>query len=318
MRGAHARADSRERMRTWRLRGPLDLIATLGPLRHGTGDPTIELSPRELWRATRTAEGPATLHLTLDGASMIGRAWGAGADRALEGALALVGEHDQPAALDQGHPVVRELARRRPGLRFGRTDRVLEALVPAIVEQKVTGIEARRSYRALIRGYGEPAPGPLVRRAGGSLRPLMVPPAPEVLARLPTWAYHPLGVEGRRGETIRRAASLACRLEESSAMPRTAARARMESVPGVGRWTAAEAARTAFGDADAVSVGDFHTPHLVSWLLAGEPRGTDARMLELLEPYRGQRARVVRLLELSGHRPPAYGPRMAPRWIGGI
>jgi hypothetical protein len=67
-----------------------------------------------------------------------------------------------------------------------------------------------------------------------------------------------------------------------------------------------------------VSVGDFHIPNLVSWALAGEPRGSDARMLELLEPYRGRRALVVRLLELSGMRAPRYGPRLAPRMIAGI
>ena len=80
----------------------------------------------------------------------------------------------------------------------------------------------------------------------------------------------------------------------------------------------AETARSAFGDPDAVSVGDFHLPNLVSWALAGEPRGDDARMLELLEPFRGQRARVVRLLELWGIRPPRYGPRMSIRSIASI
>jgi len=76
-----------------------------------------------------------------------------------------------------------------------------------------------------------------------------------------------------------------------------------------------EVAVRALGDLDAVSVGDFHHKNLVSWALAGEPRGTDARMLELLAPYAGRRALVIRLLELSGLRPPRYGPRMAPRRI---
>ncbi len=83
----------------------------------------------------------------------------------------------------------------------------------------------------------------------------------------------------------------------------------------MGPWTAAETARAAFGDPDAVSIGDFHTPDLVGWALAGEPRGDDARMLELLEPYRGQRARLVRILELSGIVPPRYGPRARGRSI---
>jgi 3-methyladenine DNA glycosylase/8-oxoguanine DNA glycosylase len=127
-----------------------------------------------------------------------------------------------------------------------------------------------------------------------------------------------LGVERRRAEAIRGAATRADLLEALVGLQLQAAYARLTSLPGVGPWTAAEVGRAAFGDADAVSVGDYHLPNLVAWVLAGEPRGDDARMLELLEPYRGQRGRVVRMLELSGLRAPRYGPRMAPRSIATI
>ena len=93
---------------------------------------------------------------------------------------------------------------------------------------------------------------------------------------------------------------------------------RLRTVHGVGPWTAAETVSVALGDADAVSVGDFHIPNLVAWALAGEPRGTDERMLELLEPYRGQRGRVIRLLEASGISAPRFGPRLAGRRIEAI
>ena len=69
----------------------------------------------------------------------------------------------------------------------------------------------------------------------------------------------------------------------------------------------------ALGDPDAVSVGDFHLPNVVAFALAGEPRADDARMLELLEPWRGHRARVIRLLEASGIQAPKYGPRLSPQ-----
>jgi 3-methyladenine DNA glycosylase/8-oxoguanine DNA glycosylase len=92
----------------------------------------------------------------------------------------------------------------------------------------------------------------------------------------------------------------------------------LRAFPGIGPWTAAEVGMRAFGDPDAVSVGDFHIPNMVAWALAGEPRGTDERMLELLEPYRGQRGRVIRLLELAMFEAPRYGPRLAPRRIDGI
>jgi 3-methyladenine DNA glycosylase/8-oxoguanine DNA glycosylase len=129
---------------------------------------------------------------------------------------------------------------------------------------------------------------------------------------------HPLGLEQRRAVTLIRAAERADWLEGAVCLPPGEAMSRLRTIPGVGRWTAAETVRAALGDPDAVSLGDYHTPSLVSWALAGEPRADDARMLELLEPYRGQRARLVRLLELSGLRPPRYGPRYAGRSIAAM
>jgi 3-methyladenine DNA glycosylase/8-oxoguanine DNA glycosylase len=117
---------------------------------------------------------------------------------------------------------------------------------------------------------------------------------------------------------IRAVASRASVFERLVNLPLGEAYARLLAVPGIGPWTAAEVGVRALGDIDAVSIGDFHLPHLVAWALAGEPRATDARMLELLEPYRGRRALVVRLLELSGVRAPRYGPRLAPRRIEAI
>jgi 3-methyladenine DNA glycosylase/8-oxoguanine DNA glycosylase len=120
-------------------------------------------------------------------------------------------------------------------------------------------------------------------------------------------------VEQRRVQALQRVALIADRLERCAGAAE--ATRRMVAVPGIGPWTAAEVVRVTFGDPDAVSVGDFHLKHVVSWALAGEPRGTDERMLELLEPYRGQRGRAVRLIELSGITPPRYGPRLAPKRI---
>jgi 3-methyladenine DNA glycosylase/8-oxoguanine DNA glycosylase len=194
-------------------------------------------------------------------------------------------------------------------VRFGRTDRVFEALVPAVCEQKVTGAEATRAYRVLVMRHSERAPGP---------GDLWLPLDPERLARLPYFALHPAGIEQRRADAIRRVAARAAWLEGAARLAPPDALARLQAVRGIGPWSAAETARAAFGDPDAVSVGDFHLPHLVTWALAGEPRGTDARMLELLEPWRGQRARVVRLLELSGIQAPRYGPRLRPRAIAAL
>jgi 3-methyladenine DNA glycosylase/8-oxoguanine DNA glycosylase len=213
--------------------------------------------------------------------------------------------------LDAADPRIATLAKRRPGVRVLHTGAVLESLIPAILEQKVTGTEAHRTFHALVRRYGEPAPGP----AELGLR---VFPAPATLASLPYWAFHPLGLERRRADLIRAISRDAATFERLVDSPLEAAYARLRSIPGIGPWTAAEVGVRALGDIDAVSVGDFHLPHLVAYALAGEPRATDARMLELLEPYRGRRALVVRLLELSGVQAPRYGPRLSPRRIEGI
>jgi 3-methyladenine DNA glycosylase/8-oxoguanine DNA glycosylase len=291
------------------LRAPLDLVATLGPLAHGRGDATIRLARSEAWLAFRTPDGPATLRLVLERPGLVrAAAWGDGAAAALDGAPALIGEMDRPEEFVALHPILRRLQRANPGLRMPRSGRVFHALVPAIIEQKVTGTEAFRAYSALLRAHGEPAPGPAIG--------LRVPPSPERLAGLPYHAFHPLGVERRRSEVIRRAASRAAYLE--AAADSAEATRRLTSLPGVGAWTAAEVVRLAFGDPDAVSVGDYHVPNIVAWALAGESRADDARMLQLLEPYRGQRGRVQRLLEAGRITAPRYGPRMAPRRIATI
>jgi 3-methyladenine DNA glycosylase/8-oxoguanine DNA glycosylase len=298
------------RSRVLRPNGPVDLAGTLFPLRRGIGDPCMRIGPAEAWRAWRTPDGPATLRLRTGAGEIVAHAWGPGTEAALEAAPGLAGLEDHPELLVPVHQAVRELQRRLPGLRLTRTSTVLDVLVPAVMEQKIVGKEARRIHRAVVLALGEPAPGP----AG-----LHLPPERSTLAATPYYAFHPFGLERRRAEVIRSAASRADRLEALSSardpVAWAAARRALRSLPGVGAWTAAEVARLALGDPDAVSVGDYHLPHLVSWLLAGEPRGTDERMLELLEPYRGQRGRVQRLLEASGIVAPRFGPRQPVRSI---
>ncbi len=298
------------------LRVPLDLRLTLGIHRRGRGDPALRFEASgSAWRATRTPAGAATLFVEARDGTLGARAWGPGSDWAIAHLEPLLGLDDVPEALEPRHPAVAAAVRRLTGMRLGRTGAVLEALIPAILEQKVTGEEARHTYRALVWTYGEPAPGP---------PGLRLPPAPAMLAALPYHAFHPLGLERRRADLIRAVAREAARLERLAgaaggpgAVP-SAAYAALRAFPGIGPWTAAEVGIRAFGDPDAVSVGDYHLPSVVCWALAGEPRGTDERMLELLEPYRGQRGRVLRLLELAGMGPARRGPRLPTRRIDRI
>ena len=294
--------------RTLIVNGPLDLRRTLAPLSHGPGDSTIRLGVGRAWWATRTEDGPAAVAIVHGDGQLNAEAQGPGAERVLDAIPALLSLEDGEVPIPAGHPLIRELARRFPGVRIPRTGAVIESLVPAILEQKVTGAEAHHAYRGLLLSHGESAPGPPEWR-------LRLPPPPEAFARLPYYAYHPFGVERRRAELIRRVTAHASWFEAITALPFADAYARLMAVPGIGPWTAAEIGARALGDQDAVSVGDFHLPNVVAYALAREPRADDARMLELLDPYRGQRARVIRLLELSGIRAPRYGPRLSIRGI---
>jgi 3-methyladenine DNA glycosylase/8-oxoguanine DNA glycosylase len=287
---------------------PVDLRLTLFPVRRGRLDPTMRFDPSAVWRATRTPAGPATTHLRAAAAAgtVAMRGWGPGAQWALDAFPALIGAGDDEAGFEPGAGVVGELHHRLPGLRIGRTGAVMEALVPSILEQKVVGLEARRSYARIVHTLGEPAPGP-----GG----LFLPPTPKCLAVTPPSVFHRANVERKRADTIRRACSYAARLEETVSMSPDDARRRLTALPGIGPWTAAEVAMVALGDPDAVSVGDYHLPNQVAWALAREPRGDDARMLELLEPWRGHRGRVLRLLGAGAGAAPRYGPRMPLRSI---
>jgi 3-methyladenine DNA glycosylase/8-oxoguanine DNA glycosylase len=291
--------------RTFAVDPRLDLTRTLGPI-YRAGGLMVSFAGGQMSRATRTPDGPATTRLRMVGADVEVEAWGPGAEWALEHAPVLVGANDDLRDFEPDHPLIRELHRRYPGLRTPRTEAVFETVLPIVLEQKVPGVQARYAYRRLVEDLGEPAPGPLNLR---------LPPAPETLARLPYWALHKYGVERRRADVIRRSAAGAVRLEETVRMDAEAANRRLRAFPGLGPWTAAGVAAVALGDPDAVPVGDFHIPHMVSWALAREPRGDDQRMLELLEPYRGHRGRVVRLLMLAGITAPRYGPRMPLRWI---
>lgn len=281
---------------------PLDLRPTLSPLQVGRSDPTMRLTPDEMLRASLTPDGPVTTHVRVDGREALVTAWGPGAPWMLEAAADLVGANDRlDGFAPSRHPAVARCARRLPGLRMIRTGLVHDVLVQTILGQKVTGLEAKRSWAWLVRRFGEPAPGP------GGLR---LPPEAGRLAAAAYWEFHRAGVERTRAVTIIEACRRIARLQEAADMPAPAGRERLTALPGIGDWTAAIVQRVAFGDADAVETGDFHLPNLVAWNLAGEDRADDARMLDLLAPFAPHRGRALRLLEVAGQPAPRYGPRM--------
>lgn len=307
-------ADADGRTRTVPLDRPLDLRFVLGPHVRGAGDPTMRVAAGAAIRASVTPDGPAAIEIRIIGDAARAMAWGPGAERLLDGLPALLGLDDDDAGFDPSpHPLVAALARRRGRVPLGRTGAVWEALLPAMLEQRITGTEAWRNFRRLVRAHGVPAPGPMA---------LWLPPAPATVAGLASYQLTALGIEPRRGALLRRIAREAPRYEVIGAPSRlpggggagaVALATALRRQPGIGPWTAAEVTLRALGDPDAVSVGDAHLSNVVAFALAGRPRGTDDEMLQLLAPWAGHRARVIRLLETSGVTPPRYGPRVAPR-----
>jgi endonuclease III len=274
----------------------------LSTYRFGTGDPTTRLGAGEFWRASFTPAGPATVRISWNGDNGVdAEAWGAGGDWMLQQVPAMTGVLDPGFEFGDAHPAVLRAQRNHPNVRFGASRTLFHELVPTIIGQRITAGEAIRQWHRLCRRLGEPAPGP----APG----LLLPPSPIALTGRPAWWFHPLGIEAKRAEALRAVARHASKLWGWAELPSAQAEAKLALLPGVGAWTIGSVMGSAMGDPDAVAVGDFHLKNLVSYALAGEARGTDERMLQLLAPYAGQRGRVVRLLQLDGHRPPSFGPR---------
>ncbi|WP_077086830.1 DNA-3-methyladenine glycosylase family protein [Mycobacterium rhizamassiliense] len=291
-------------VRTVTFTGAVSFGHTLAPLRRGPRDPCFQMpGDGSIWRTSLLSTGTVTARLSRTAPNAVHcQAWGDGAEEFLELLPASLGVDDDSSDFVPQHPTVAAAHRRVPHFRLGRTGRVLEALIPAIIEQRVPGADAFKAWRVLVSKYGTPAPGP----APAGMRVL---PSAQAWRAIPSWEFHLANVDPRRAQTVVACAQRAASLERLVSRPAEQARKALMSLPGVGVWTAAETAQRAFGDADAVSVGDYHIPKMIGWTLAGR-QGDDELMLELLEPMRPHRHRVVRLLEVSGL---AYEPRRGAR-----
>jgi len=292
--------------RTIRPIAPVDPRRVVPSLGSGRSDPSFAVD-EAAWICCRIGSEPATLRFEQDGPQIVVEAWGPGAAAGLEAAPGIVGAADDPSELVTDDPVVDRLHRLVPWVRITRSELVFDAALRAVFGQKVTGKEAKRSYRRMVENLGDAAPGPR--------SDLVLPPEPRAVAALGYEDFHPWGVERKRAETVLEVARRARRMQGVVTMPLPDAYRRLQAIRGIGPWTAALIGMQALGDADAVPVGDFHIPNTVAWVMAGEPRGDDDRMLELLEPFRPQRGRVVRLIKSAGARAPKYGPRVELRNI---
>jgi len=283
-----------------------DLGRTMGQTRRSRGDLNQHSVPGLHWRATRTPLGPASFRVgRLDDRLRLD-IWGPGAAWIEANAAALTGLLDKPETFKPDHPLLGPLARKFVGVHFPRTLRMLEELVPTIFGQLVTSREAARSFRGLLQEHGDLAPGP---------SRLRILPNAETLARLPDYAYAPLGGLAMHARAIRAVAGAASKVETAVELPYAEALALLCSIRGIGPWTAAGALGVATGCADAIPLGDLHFPRTVAWALAREEEADDARMLELLAPFAGHRLRALYLIHVGRLGPARRGPRRPMRPI---
>lgn len=301
MTALHEHAEVRS---TWRSRRPVDVRTSLSILGRGPRDCVVRDDGGSVWWCTRAPDGPVTILLRQgDDRTVEATAWGVGAPWLLDVLPTLFGSDEDLEPFVARHDGIREASRRYAGLRVLRTQRVVEAMIFAVLEQRVVGMDAVAARQRLLARFGERAPGP----APAGMR---VPPSAQEWRLIPSWEWHRANVDPQRARAALLAARHATRLEETAGMPMPDAYARLSAVPGIGPWTAAETGKVALGDTDAVSIGDYHLGRWVTWALTGRDGGTDDDMLELLEPYRPYRQVAIRLIELAVPAPPRRGARM--------
>ncbi len=276
-------------------------LPTQGPFSGFSGLP----DDTRRWRTGHSPQGAVSMCVEPFHDTLRVRAWGPGASWVITNAAKLTGCDVPWTPIAHRHPAIEKLERKFEGIRAWRAVSIVEAAWGAVLGQRVTGKDAGFARRTLLRRYGSPAPG-------GSDVPekLRLPPDAATLKRLRYFDYHGAKLERSRAETIRRIATRARRIEECRDLTLEDARARLAALRGLGPWSVNAIAGTALGDLDAVSVGDYHLPNTVAWVLAGEERADDERMLELLEPFRPERFRVIQLLEAAHLHAPRRGPRM--------
>lgn len=290
------------------LPGRISLVRTLRRLAIFGFDPTQKRVDGAVWCAFRTEDGPATIRYEQVADDVVeAEAHGPGADRALELAPDQLGVRDRPEEFVTDCSFVGPLVEKHAGLRFGRTGRVLERLVPTIIGQKVTGKGAAQSWKELVFRYGERAPEPSPK--------LWLMPTPERFREMAYYDFHPLGIERKRAQVILDVTRRAKRLERLVDEGPEVLEKRLLAFRGIGPWTTAITIGGVFGDPDAVPVGDYNIPSMVVHALTGKARGDDDEMLELLEPYRPHRGRALALISASGVTPPKFGPRLSVRNI---
>jgi len=272
---------------------PLDVDRTFAMQRFGMYDPTARLARGAIRKAFATPRGACVVSIAQKRDAIEIEASGGDEEEVAADLASAVVEDDGYDAFAPTHPLLAKLHRTLSGLRIVRVPWRFDVAACTILQQRVTVREAFQEWRRIAARYGETV---------GDLR---VFPSALAIAKMDTWRLEELGVDPKRARALHALArdvhrrDLFARHDATNAA-RERVRKTMMSVRGIGPWTTEVTLGFAFGDPDAVPLADLHLPHLVTWALARERRGSDARMVELLEPFRGHRFRAIRLLLSAG------------------
>lgn len=288
--------------------GGIDFVRTLQTIGVYAADPTFRRSSNSFAKAVLTPDGPGTMQLEwTDTGEVAASAWGSGAEWLLDRSPHWLGLTDDLEGFDPTtNRRIGELWRRHPGLRLASIGVIWQELALVVLGQRVTTGEAVKSWGRICRTWGAPAPGPCELR---------MPPRPDVIATLSYVDLHGVNVERRRADALRLAARRADRLEEAATMSASDAIDRLSALPGLGAWTATATVSASHGDPDTIVLRDYGMPTKVNYAFTGDAthldpdRGGDEVMCAHLEPWRGHRQRIVRLLFAAGIDPPRRAAR---------
>jgi len=267
----------------------------------GQRDPTVQRGIRGVRMARWVRSGAATVELLWEDGRILGTAWGPGATEAMTYIPQWVGLHDTPC-IDFGRDALNRRLSPVLGTHLSRAPFVSHEVLGHILQQQIAWRDAARIWFQLVSGVGEEAPGPF-----GLRMPLTF----EQMKRTPYGFFQQVGISEPRIHAIREVGRLGYRLDEWLAVSQEDFVRRVTTLPSIGPWTANHVLAVSMGAPDVVVRGDYTIPHTVAWVLAREARATDDRMEELLQPFKGNRWRLVRLLWALNVQAPRRGPRMS-------
>ena len=291
----------REVRYTYEVSPHYDLFGTFRFTRFGQWDPTQVLSNHRLVKAFRFEDNPCVLDAQVMDGRLNVHLRASGVLPSDDQVTRLFGLH-RPSLAVEGHPFLERISREKKGIHLGQSTHLGMDLIKTTFQQLIEWRDAATIWRRWILQAGTRIPG----------TDLYCPPAYSEVNHHTLDLLHGCGLSRKRAALVREIARLGPRLDGWASESASTIRRRLMSIRGIGAWTTEHCLGFSFNEDDVVVTGDFQLPHTVAWALAGQARGSDQRMLELLEPWAGRRWHVLRLIFASDIRAPRRGPRLNP------